>query len=51
MECVLAPTWVGLLGWLAGLLLAIAAVLGILALIAFFGGGEDGLGFQRGFIG
>lgn len=30
------------LGWLAALVLAVAAVLGMLALIAFFGGGQDG---------
>jgi hypothetical protein len=42
---VVALTWLGFLGWLAALLLAIALVLGLLALIAYFGGGEDGLGF------
>jgi len=45
MPSVLALTWLGFLGWLGALLLAIALVLGLLALIAYFGGGEDGLGF------
>jgi hypothetical protein len=42
---VVALAWLGFLGWPAALLLAIALVLGLLALIAHFGGGEDGLGF------
>ena len=41
--CVLAFTWLGFFGWLAALFLAIALVLGLLALIAYFGGGQDGL--------
>jgi hypothetical protein len=44
MACVLAVTWLGFFGWLGALLLAIALVLGLLALIAYFGGGSDGLG-------
>jgi hypothetical protein len=41
---VLGVTWLGFFGWLGALLLAIALVLGLLALIAYFGGGSDGLG-------
>ena len=44
MACVLAVTWLGFFGWLGALVLAIALVLGLLALIAYFGGGSDGLG-------
>ena len=44
MACVLAVTWLGFFGWIGALLLAIALVLGLLALIAYFGGGSDGLG-------
>jgi hypothetical protein len=44
MACVLALTWLGFFGWLAALLLAISLVLGLLALIAYFGGGSDSLG-------
>ena len=44
MACVLAVTWLGFFGWLGALLLAIALVSGLLALIAYFGGGSDGLG-------
>lgn len=46
MPSVLALSWLGFLGSLGVLLLAIALVSGLLALIAFFGGGVDGLGFQ-----
>jgi hypothetical protein len=44
MLFVLAFTWLGFLGWLGALLLAVGAVLGLLALVAFFGGGQDGPG-------
>jgi hypothetical protein len=44
MACVLAVTWLVFFGWIGALLLAIALVLGLLALIAYFGGGSHGLG-------
>ena len=40
----LAVTWLGFFGWIGALLLAIALVLGLLPLIAYLGGGSDGLG-------
>jgi hypothetical protein len=43
-HAVLAFAWLEFFGWLAALLLAVALVLGLLALIAYFGGGSDGLG-------
>jgi hypothetical protein len=44
MASVVALTWLGFLGWIGALLLAIALVFGLLALIAYFGGGDGGLG-------
>jgi hypothetical protein len=44
MACVLALASIGFFGWFATLRLAITLMLGLLALIAYFGGGSDGLG-------
>ncbi len=42
MPIVVSLTWLGFLGWLGALLLAIGAVVRLLALVAFFGGGRQG---------
>ena len=44
MPMVVALSWLAFLGWLAALLVAIVLVLALVALIAYFGGGDDGLG-------